>query len=167
MLSCGRPLSPEVVEEVDDGVVRLRQRLDPDPRGLTNEVGDVQGLGVLVDLVAHLPHGLTEVEVTGHQDGERAATEGSHRVARRQCGGQGAAGVGVAETLDDVGVLFRLVGRDPSLDVVRSLCEGWVSALESAPIQATCVDPESGLPTLEYLAVRLGETYGAARKHAH
>lgn len=80
---------------------------------------------------------------------------------------RGAAGVGVAETLDDVGVLFRLVGRDPSLDVVRSLCEGWVSALESAPIQATCVDPESGLPTLEYLAVRLGETYGSARKHAH
>jgi len=64
-------------------------------------------------------------------------------------------------------VLFRLVGRDPSLDVVRSLCEGWASALESAPIQATCVDPESGLPTMEYLAVRLGETYGGARKHAH
>src|SRR5665811_788461 len=80
---------------------------------------------------------------------------------------RGAAGVGVAETLDDVGVLFRLVDRDPSLDVVRSLCEGWVSALESTPIQATCVDPESGLPTLEYLAVRLGETYGSARKHAH
>lgn len=80
---------------------------------------------------------------------------------------RGAAGVGVAETLDDVGVLFRLIGRDPGLDVVRSLCEGWASALESAPLQAGCLDAESGLPTLEYLAVRLGETYGAARRHAH
>lgn len=80
---------------------------------------------------------------------------------------RGAAGVGIAETLDDVGVLYRLVGRDPSLEVVRSLCEGWASALEASPVQASCIDPESGLPTLEYLAVRLGETYGAARKHAH
>jgi hypothetical protein len=80
---------------------------------------------------------------------------------------RGTAGVGVAETLDDVGVLFRLIGRDPGLDVVRSLCEGWSSSLESAPSQASCLDPESGLPTLEYLSVRLGETYGAARKHAH
>lgn len=80
---------------------------------------------------------------------------------------RGAAGVGIAETLDDVGVLFRLIGRDPGLDVIRALCEGWSSSLESAPLQASCLDPESGLPTLEYLAVRLGETYGAARKHAH
>jgi hypothetical protein len=80
---------------------------------------------------------------------------------------RGVAGVGIAETLDDVGVLFRLIGRDPGLDVVRSLCEGWASSLESAPSQAGCLDPESGLPTLEYLSVRLGETYGAARRHAH
>ena len=80
---------------------------------------------------------------------------------------RGAAGVGIAETLDDVGVLYRLVARDPGLDVVRSLCEGWASSLEAAPMQAACIDPESGLPTLEYLVVRLGETYGAATKHAH
>lgn len=80
---------------------------------------------------------------------------------------RGAAGVGIAETLDDVGVLFRLIDHDPGLDVVRSLCEGWASSLEAAPMQASCVDPESGLPTLEYLAVRLGETYGNAHRHAH
>ena len=80
---------------------------------------------------------------------------------------RGAAGVGIAETLDDVGVLYRLVARDPGLDVVRSLCEGWASSIEAAPMQAACIDPESGLPTLEYLVVRLGETYGAASKHAH
>ena len=80
---------------------------------------------------------------------------------------RGAAGVGIAETLDDVAVLFRLVGRDPGLEVVRALCEGWSGAIEAAPVQAACTDPESGLPTLDYLGVRLGETYGAAGKHAH
>ena len=80
---------------------------------------------------------------------------------------RGAAGVGIAETLDDVGVLFRIIGRDPGLDVVRALCEGWAGAIESAPVQVACMDPESGLPTAEYLGVRLGETYGAAGKHAH
>lgn len=79
---------------------------------------------------------------------------------------RGAAGVGIAEALDDVGVVFRLIGRDPNLDVIRALCEGWASALESSPVQVSCVDPESGLPTLEYLGVRLGEAYGAARRHA-
>lgn len=80
---------------------------------------------------------------------------------------RGAAGVGIAETLDDLAVLYRLVGRDPGLDVVRALSEGWSVAAEAAPVQIACVDPESGLPTLDYLAVRLGETYGAAGRHAH
>ena len=80
---------------------------------------------------------------------------------------RGTAGVGIAETLDDVAVLFRLVGRDPGLDVIRALCEGWSGAIESAPVQVACMDPESGLPTAEYLGVRLGETYGAAGRHAH
>jgi hypothetical protein len=80
---------------------------------------------------------------------------------------RGGAGVGIAETLDDLGVLYRLVGRDPGLDVIRALCEGWSGAIEEAPAQIGCLDPESGLPTLDYLAVRLGETYGTAGRHAH
>ncbi|HWS59104.1 MAG TPA: hypothetical protein VN257_11235, partial [Actinotalea sp.] len=80
---------------------------------------------------------------------------------------RGAAGVGIAETLDDVAVLYRLLDREPGLDAVRALCEGWAGAVEAAPVQAACIDPESGLPTLDYLAVRLGETYGEARRHAH
>lgn len=80
---------------------------------------------------------------------------------------RGALGVGIAETLDDLAVLFRLLGQEPGLDLVRSLCEGWASATESAAVRASCVDPESGLPTVEYLSVRLAETYGLARKHAH
>lgn len=80
---------------------------------------------------------------------------------------RGAAGVGVSETLDDLAVLFRVLGREPGLDVVRAVCEGWAGAAAAAPVQVSCIDPESGLPTLEYLGVRLAETYGAARKHAH
>lgn len=80
---------------------------------------------------------------------------------------RGAAGVGIAETLDDIGLVYELVGREPSLDVVRALCEGWAEAVGSLPVQASCLDPESGLPTLEYLGVRLAETYGASRRHGH
>jgi len=101
---------------------------------------------------------LTEALVSGADPSAAAARLGAVR---------GAAGVGIAETLDDVAVLFRLLAAEPGLDALRSLCEGWASAVDAAPVQAACVDPESGLPTLDYLAVRLGETYGAARRHAH
>ncbi|MBC7291439.1 MAG: hypothetical protein H5T83_08930, partial [Actinotalea sp.] len=59
------------------------------------------------------------------------------------------------------------VGTPPPLECVRALCEGWAAALESAPVRPSCIDPESGLPTVDYLSVRLVETYGAARRHAH
>lgn len=80
---------------------------------------------------------------------------------------RGGHGVGIAETIDDIAVLFGCVDGTPGLDVIRALCEGWASATESATVQAGCIDPESGLPTVDYLGVRLGETYGLARKHAH
>ncbi|NCT92470.1 hypothetical protein GXB85_16155 [Cellulomonas sp. APG4] len=80
---------------------------------------------------------------------------------------RGAAGVGIAESLDDLAVLYSLVGREPGLDVTRALCEGWAAAMESVPAQAACMDAESGLPTVEYLGVRLAETYSTVRKHAH
>lgn len=98
-----------------------------------------------------------------------ALTSGSSPVAAAGRLGEvrGAAGVGIAETLDDVALLYELAALEPSLDVIRSLCEGWAAAVEAVPVQASVIDAESGLPTLEYLAVRLQETYGAARKHAH
>ncbi len=80
---------------------------------------------------------------------------------------RGSTGVGIAEALDDLGVLYGLLEREPTMDAVRALCEGWASAMDELPAQSSVIDPESGLPTLDYLAVRLGETYGAARKHAH
>ncbi|WP_182112356.1 MULTISPECIES: hypothetical protein [unclassified Actinotalea] len=80
---------------------------------------------------------------------------------------RGAAGVGIAETLDDIGLVYELLGREPGMAVVRALCEGWADAVASVPVRASCLDPESGLPTIEYLGVRLAETYGAARRHGH
>lgn len=80
---------------------------------------------------------------------------------------RGGSGVGIAETIDDAAVLFRLAGRDADLDTVRALCEGWAAASEGRPVHASCIDPESGLPTAEYLSVRLVETYGTAHRHAH
>ena len=80
---------------------------------------------------------------------------------------RGMAGVGIAETLDDLAVVYRLLGRDPGLEVIRSMCEGWAGAVEAQPVNTSFLDPESGLPTMEYLSVRLAETYGAAGRHAH
>ncbi len=87
--------------------------------------------------------------------------------ARRLGSVRGAAGVGIAETLDDVAVLYHLLEREPAMAAVRALCEGWAEAIDATPVQGSCIDPESGLPTVEYFAVRLGETYGAAHRHAH
>ncbi|HMO10499.1 MAG TPA: hypothetical protein PKB06_03115 [Actinotalea sp.] len=101
---------------------------------------------------------LVEALVSGGDPSGAAARLGAVR---------GATGVGVAETLDDLAVLYRLLEREPGLDAVRALCEGWASAMDDIPAQSAVLDPESGLPTLDYLAVRLGETYGAARRHAH
>ncbi|NTW42066.1 MAG: hypothetical protein HGA44_19675 [Cellulomonadaceae bacterium] len=101
---------------------------------------------------------LAEALTTGGPTAPAAARLGAVR---------GGSGVGVAETLDDVAVLYRLLDADPPLEVLRALCEGWASAMDGAPVATACIEPESGLPTLEYLAVRLAETYGQARKHAH
>ncbi|WP_372594349.1 hypothetical protein [Actinotalea sp.] len=80
---------------------------------------------------------------------------------------RGAAGVGIAESLDDIAVLFGLLDREPGLDAIRALCEGWAEAIDATPVAGSCLDPESGLPTIEYLGVRLSETYGTAHRHAH
>lgn len=95
-----------------------------------------------------------------------SAGEDATAAAARLGAVRGAAGVGIAETLDDVAVVYRLLGGDPGMDVVRSLCEGWAAAVEAMPVQAAFKDPESGLPTSDYLAVRLGETYGTLARHA-
>jgi len=78
---------------------------------------------------------------------------------------RGECGVGIAETIDDLACLYRSLGwNEPPLGPVRALCEGWGAAKDTAPVHAHCLDPETGLPTAEYLQVRLAETYGAASR---
>lgn len=99
---------------------------------------------------------------------EALTSDGSPAPAAHRLGEmRGSTGVGIAEALDDFAVLYEVLGQVPSLECVRALCEGWAAALENAPVRASCIDPESGLPTVDYLSVRLAETYGAARRHAH
>ncbi|NMR21210.1 hypothetical protein HIR71_13470 [Cellulomonas fimi] len=74
-------------------------------------------------------------------------------------------GVGIGESIDDLACLYRSLRLEgPSLDVVRALCDGWAAAQDAVPVNAQCVDPETGLPTVEYLRVRLAETYGVAAR---
>ncbi|RYV49446.1 hypothetical protein [Pengzhenrongella frigida] len=81
---------------------------------------------------------------------------------------RGENGVGIVETIDDFACLFRSLGTlDPPLGPMRALCEGWVAAQDAAPAHTQCLDPETGLPTAEYLRVRLAETYGVAARAGH
>jgi hypothetical protein len=69
-------------------------------------------------------------------------------------------GVGIGETIDDLACLYRTLGAaEPPTAVLRALCEGWADAQAGAVAFGTTLDPESGLPTRQYLAVRLAETY--------
>ena len=69
-------------------------------------------------------------------------------------------GVGIGETLDDLGCLYRTLGAaEPPLAVVRALCEGWADAQAGAVVFGAALDPESGLPSRQYLALRLAEAY--------
>ena len=78
---------------------------------------------------------------------------------------RGESGVGIVETIDDFACLYRSLGTaEPPLAPLRALCEGWVAAQDAAPVHAQCLDPETGLPTAEYLRVRLAETYGTAAR---
>jgi len=86
--------------------------------------------------------------------------------AERLGGARAAAGVGISESIDDLACLFDALGTDqaPPLELVRALCEGWAAEQVGAPTLTHCIDPDSGLPTAEYLGVRLAETYGRARR---
>lgn len=74
-------------------------------------------------------------------------------------------GIGVGETIDDLSCLYRVIeDGEPPLEALRALCEGWASSAGSPLIPGTCMDPESGLPTLEYLSVRLVEEFTSVRR---
>jgi hypothetical protein len=71
-------------------------------------------------------------------------------------------GVGIGEAIDDVTCLYAAAGAEPGPDVLRAVSVGWVVGNETAPAPVGLVDPWSGLPTLDYLLLRLRETYGEA-----
>ena len=122
---------------------------------------------------------LVEAVVDGDDTGPAAERLGQARAA---------AGVGMGETIDDLLCLVAALGETPTahgrteargrqdggdgtvehrveaVALVRAACEGWAAEHASAPVLAHCIDPDSGLPTAEYLGVRLGETYGRAER---
>ncbi|MFC4912448.1 hypothetical protein [Actinomadura gamaensis] len=75
---------------------------------------------------------------------------------------RGAAGVGVNETLIDLGAFFAVLdGSEPPLDLVRRTVEGWVDAALAPLAAESCQDPLTGLMTVSYLRARLAELYAA------
>lgn len=76
---------------------------------------------------------------------------------------RGDAGVGVAETIDDLACLYRTTtGAQPPLDVLRALCTGWADAQAGGVALALGLDAGSGLPAADYLRLRLAECYPPA-----
>ncbi|WP_433331462.1 hypothetical protein [Spirillospora sp. CA-294931] len=76
---------------------------------------------------------------------------------------RGRAGVGLGETLDDLGALFTVLAwPDPPLTLVRCVAEGWVDSGLMSLATESCEDPLTGLTTMAYLRSRLAELYRAA-----
>jgi hypothetical protein len=87
------------------------------------------------------------------------------------------AGVGIAETIDDLAALFAVLGGgegsrpgagapggDPPLRLVGAIAEGWAEESLSQFAHGGCEDPLSGLATLSYLRTRLAEVYREAEQ---
>lgn len=72
------------------------------------------------------------------------------------------AACGIGEAIDDLGCLFTTINRDIPVAAVRALSLGWVDGHAITTPPMSCVDPGSGLHTLEYFVVRLQETYQAS-----
>ncbi|GAB4086627.1 hypothetical protein GCM10028784_32570 [Myceligenerans cantabricum] len=84
--------------------------------------------------------------------------------AERLGAARAAVGAGIAETLDDVMVLFGVASMPVPPHIMRAVAVGWVAETERVPLQVTAHDPATGLPTGEYLGERLRETYGATQR---
>ena len=73
-------------------------------------------------------------------------------------------GVGITEAIDDLAIVFRAAGYEETpIRSVRALCEGWTGGNPATPTTGM-VDAESGLGTTDYLAQRLVEVYGTAKR---
>ena len=77
------------------------------------------------------------------------------------------AGVGIAETIDDLVALFAVLEegeREPPLRLVGAIAEGWAEESLTQFGQGGCEDPVSGLATVPYLRTRLAEVYREAEQ---
>jgi hypothetical protein len=76
------------------------------------------------------------------------------------------AGIGIAETIEDLGALFTAAGAaaHPPLHLVSALAEGWAEEGLTQHAQACCEDPLTGLTTVSYLRTRLAEVYREASR---
>jgi hypothetical protein len=74
------------------------------------------------------------------------------------------AGIGIAETIDDLAALFAVLDNEPPLHLVCSIAEGWAEEGLAQLAQGGCEDPLSGLATLPYLRTRLAEVYREAEQ---
>jgi len=85
------------------------------------------------------------------------------------------AGIGIAETIDDLAALFAVLTGDtaeparpgrpggaPPLYLVCSIAEGWAEEGLAQLSLGSCEDPLSGLATVPYLRTRLAEVYREA-----
>jgi hypothetical protein len=118
-----------------------------------------------------------------------AVGDGSLTVACADLGRSRAkAGIGIAETIDDLAALFAAQGSrpagqpgsgpagkqgsgpagqpgsDPPLHLVCAIAEGWAEESLAQLTQGGCEDPLSGLATLPYLRTRLAEVYREAEQ---
>lgn len=70
------------------------------------------------------------------------------------------AGVGIGETLEDLGALYAALGHDePPMRCVRALAEGWAESGVFGAAGLTSEDPLTGLTTVPYLRSRIAELY--------
>lgn len=73
------------------------------------------------------------------------------------------AGIGIAETIEDLAALFAVLGGgDPPLTLVTSVAAGWAEEGLARHWQGGCEDPLTGLATVPYLRTRLSEVYREA-----
>lgn len=104
-------------------------------------------------------HPAVEAVVEAVTDGRSADAP-----AERLGAARAAVGAGIAETIDDICVLFGVAAVPVPTSVLRAVSVGWVTENEKVPLRVSAHDPATGLPTGEYLGERLRETYGAAQR---
>ncbi|HZE67752.1 MAG TPA: hypothetical protein VE081_14040 [Sporichthyaceae bacterium] len=81
-------------------------------------------------------------------------------------GHRAAAGVTLAETLDDLSALFVAARLGtPPYPITRAVSVAWVEAHRRTVEAVGCIDPRHGLGTVAHVEARLGELYQEGTRH--